>query len=141
MATVTRTIRLRKRLVKIHTPRRLKKSIDYLREDIARHSKSDVESVRLSLDLNSYVMDKVARHMKPVKITVEKIDGLVKADLAPELKQKPKTIAPATKTTEKKAAASAAPAQKPAAAAPKAKPAAQRGAPERKPAAGPATTG
>ena len=89
MATSTsRTVRLRKKLVKIHRSRRLKKSIDYLREDVARHSKSDVKSVKLSMDLAAYVVAKVSRGMSPVKITVERSGDLVKVDLAPELKRK-----------------------------------------------------
>ena len=93
MATATaRTIRLRKRLVKIHESRRLRKSIDYLREDIARHAKADVSSVRLSRELSAYVVDKVARHMSPVSITVESDGGTVKADLSQELKRKPAPV-------------------------------------------------
>ncbi|MCL5008294.1 MAG: hypothetical protein M1156_00165 [Candidatus Marsarchaeota archaeon] len=97
--TITRTVSLRKRLVRIHTTRRLKKSVDYLREDIARHAKVNVSAVKLSQELGSYVVSRVSRRMVPVKITVEKSGDIVKADLAQELKRKPKAApAPAGKS-------------------------------------------
>ncbi len=125
---IARTVALRKKLVKIHTTRRLKKSIDYLREDIARHAKVSPKSVKLSMELSYYMVDRVSRNMSPVKITVDKVDGMVKADLAQELKTdrsgkssaKPKT--PAQKSgaanaskTKGEAPKQANPTQKPAA--------------------------
>ncbi len=83
-----RTIRLRNKLVKIHESRRLKKSIDYLREDVARHAKVSVSDISLSKDLNAYVMYRVARKMVPVRIVVEKDGNKVNVDLSQELKKK-----------------------------------------------------
>ena len=51
------------------------------------------------LTLGSYVVSRVSRRMVPVKITVEKSGDIVKADLAQELKRKPKAApAPAGKS-------------------------------------------
>ncbi|MCL5427887.1 MAG: hypothetical protein M1321_01770 [Candidatus Marsarchaeota archaeon] len=99
-ARISRTIRLRKRLVRIHMSRRRKKSVDYVREDIARHAKAGAGSVKMSKDLNNYLVDKVARSMSPVRVTVERDGDIVKADLAPELKRRPEA---ADKPAEKKA--------------------------------------
>ncbi len=100
--TLARTIRLRKKLVSIHMSRRPKKSVDYLRDDVARHAKADVSKVRISNTLNSYLIDKISRSMGPVRITVEKDGEMVKADLAQDLKRKPAKIA--SQATEKKTA-------------------------------------
>lgn len=87
-AAIARTVSLRKKLVKIHTTRRLKKSLDYLREDVARHAKADISAVRISADLNNYIVSKTSRNMNALHITVSREGGLVKADLAQELKRK-----------------------------------------------------
>ncbi len=132
MAGVARTIRLRKKLVKIHTTRRLKKSVDYLREDIARHAKADISTVKFSSDLNGYLMTKVAMRMRPVKVIVEKTADRVNVDLAPELKRKPKAV-----IAKKAVATSKAQAPAPA----KAEPQKQKAAPKQKPAPAPEKVG
>lgn len=82
-----RTINLRSKLLAHHKSRRIKKAIMYLKEDIARHLKSDADSVKLSGDLNNYVLLRVARRMKSVKVTIEKIGYKINVDLAQELKR------------------------------------------------------
>lgn len=97
------TVNLRPKLVKIHSSRRLKKSIDYMREHIARHTKSDPEAVKLSSELNRYMLLNVSRRMVRVKVNYEKAGGNVKVDLADELKKKAPAKAEEPKgKTEKK---------------------------------------
>ncbi|MEM0201308.1 MAG: hypothetical protein QXD23_02785 [Candidatus Micrarchaeaceae archaeon] len=88
MATqITKTIALRKKLVKIHESRRLKRAVTYLKEDIARYTKSDYDSIRLSGELNGYLMQDVAKKMLPVTIVITKEGEIVKVDLTPEVKK------------------------------------------------------
>ena len=84
---LSRTIALRKKLVKIHESRRLKKAVSYLKDDIARHTKSDVGSIRFTGELNGYLMQEVAKKMAKVSVVINKDAGLVKVDLSPELKK------------------------------------------------------
>ena len=84
---LSRTIALRKKLVKIHESRRLKKAVSYLKDDIARHTKSDVNSIRFTGELNGYLMQEVAKQMAKVSVVINKDAGLVKVDLSPELKK------------------------------------------------------
>ncbi len=84
---LSRTIALRKKLVKIHESRRLKKAVSYLKDDIARHTKSDVNSIRFTGELNGYLMQEVAKQMSRVSVVINKDAGLVKVDLSPELKK------------------------------------------------------
>lgn len=88
MATqLSRTVALRRRLVKIHESRRLKKAVSYLKEDIARHTKSNYDSIRLTGELNGYLMHEVAKHMSNVSVVITKDAEMVKVDLTPELKK------------------------------------------------------
>lgn len=88
MATqITKTIALRKKLVKIHESRRLKRAVSYLKEDIARYTKSNYDSIRLSGELNGYLMQDVAKKMLPVTIVITKEADYVKVDLTPEVKK------------------------------------------------------
>ncbi len=88
MATqITKTFALRKKLVKIHESRRLKRAVSYLKEDIARYTKSDYDSIRLSGELNGYLMQDVAKKMLPVTIVITKEADYVKVDLTPEVKK------------------------------------------------------
>lgn len=89
MATqqILRTVALRRKLVKIHESRRLKKAISYFKEDIARHTKSNYDSIRLTGELNGYLMHNVAKNMSNVSVVINKDAGLVKVDLTPEVKK------------------------------------------------------
>ncbi len=96
-----RTVSLRRKLVKLHTTRRRAKAIDYLREDIARHSNTVPGSVSISGELNSYLMRNLSGQMPEVKISVEKTGDIVKADLAPELKKQAAAIREPAKAADK----------------------------------------
>ncbi len=102
MATLT--ISLRKRLVRIHETRRRKASVNYLRQEIARHSKVDADAVKLGMDVNEYLIRNVAVNMKPVMLNLEKSPAGVTAHLADSLKNWKGTRAPAAQKPEVPAA-------------------------------------
>jgi ribosomal protein L31E len=104
MATVNITIRLRPKLVKIHESRRYEKAPKFLREMIARHSKSHVDDVKLSTDINRYLQANTTNRYKPIKLSFSKTGETVNVDLADEIKKRitrPVVAAPA-KPGEKK---------------------------------------
>jgi ribosomal protein L31E len=107
MAAVSITIRLRPKLVKIHESRRYEKAPKFLREAIARHSKSHVDNVKLSVDINKFLQANSTNKYKPIKLTFNKTGERVDVDLAEEVKKminRPVvTAAPAAKQNEKKA--------------------------------------
>ncbi len=86
----SKTIRLRKRLVRIHSPRRLRMSLKYLKHELAKSGNAAPENVKISPELNSYLMKSDARRLNSIRLAVEKsVDkNIIKisADLAPELK-------------------------------------------------------
>ena len=99
---ISRTIALRKKLVKIHETRRLKKAVSYLKEDIAKHTKTDYDSIKLSPELNSYLLQDVAKHMSKVSVVITKDANVTKVDLSPELKKtKQKPVKTQSKETKK----------------------------------------
>ena len=77
----TMTVRLRRKLVKIHETRRRKKAMDYLREDIAKRSGVEPEAVKINQNVNEYMSINVARNMKPVIVDVTKTGDRVEASL------------------------------------------------------------
>ncbi len=97
----TLTLRLRKKLVAIHRSRLHDKAPSYLKEQIARHSKSSVEDVRLSTDINVWLQANNSNKFKPIKMTITRNGSRVEAGLADELKR----------TLPQKAAARQAPGQ------------------------------
>ncbi|MGC8479308.1 MAG: hypothetical protein ACP5M9_01395 [Candidatus Micrarchaeia archaeon] len=104
MATqISKTIALRKKLVKIHRSRRLKKAVSYFKEDISRYTKSDLNSIELTGELNGYLMHEVAKNMKSVNVVITKDGASTKVDLSPELKkQKTKPTQDTSKTKDTK---------------------------------------
>ncbi len=87
MPTEIRNISLRRRLVKIHSTRRLQGSYKYLRQEIARFASVSPDEISISQDLNRYMMLNAMR-MRDIKVSVEKTGTSVKLDLSPELKPK-----------------------------------------------------
>ncbi|MDE1828369.1 MAG: hypothetical protein KGH65_04370 [Candidatus Micrarchaeota archaeon] len=124
MADTTATISLRKRLVKIHEPRRRKMAIKYLREAVSKISKVTAENVRIDQTLAQFMMINTGIRMSKleIKITKDANKATVSLQNPPKVTVKPveakKSAAPATKKAEAKTEA------KPAAAAPKPKKAA-----------------
>lgn len=99
------TIRMRKQLVAIHASRRNRKAVVYLKEAIARHSKSEVGSVRVSQMLNEYLLANNTNKYKPIKLSFNKGAGIVDVTLQDEAKM-------AAEKNAKAAAATAAAAPK-----------------------------
>lgn len=87
MPTEIRNISLRRRLIKIHSTRRLQGSYKYLRQEIARFASVSPDAISISQDLNRYMMLNAMR-MRDIKVSVEKTGTSVKLDLSPELKPK-----------------------------------------------------
>lgn len=95
--SVTKTvmmIRLEKRIKNTHGPRRIGSSMRALRDEIARHSKVTPESVKISGDLNNYILTGSVQGFYGVKVALEKSSGIVKADLADKKKAPTATATP-----------------------------------------------
>lgn len=88
------TINLRRYLVGQPRNKRKYKAIRYIRERISHYTKTDIDNVLLSQELNSLVLRRLAKSMAPVKLTVKIDNGKATAEpFAPE-KEK---VAPAEK--------------------------------------------
>lgn len=101
-------VRLSSRLIRTHKPRRIGNSIRLMREEIARHSKTTPDKVKIGGELNRYLLLGAMQGFYGVKIEVEKTGENVKADLAEKRKvpatAHSKTEAKAEKKTEEKEA-------------------------------------
>ena len=75
MPTMTITLNLRKRLLKVHMPLRRRRISTDAREAIARFAKADIEKIRFDSNLNRHLILRIAR--KPVKFKVT-VDGVTK---------------------------------------------------------------
>ncbi len=98
MADTIATISLRKRLVRISTTRRRKKSIDYLRESVAKISKVDPGRVKLDRGINHFMLVNSAKRMSRIEVRLAKDANSVKVSLLNEKKPVvPVGTAPAAK--------------------------------------------
>ncbi len=86
MAQIAVTIRLRKKLVRIHSSRRHKMAVRYLRGELARHFKAEAGSVRISKMLNEYLYANSTNRLGPIKMMVERDGEVVKASMPGEKK-------------------------------------------------------
>lgn len=102
--TKTVTFRLRRKLVAIHRSRAHDKAPSYLRQEIAKHSKSSVDDVKLSTDINRWLQANNSNKFKPIKIVLVRNGEAVEASLADELKKTlpQKAVVSAQKKDEKK---------------------------------------
>lgn len=66
------TISLRKRLIKLHKLRRLKKAPDYLRERVAKLANVSPDMVRIHQGINDQLMIKVGRRMEDIEAIIRK---------------------------------------------------------------------
>ncbi len=87
--TTVRIIRIERVLKETHQPRRLGKAMSFLRNDIARHSKSLPENVSISQGLNRYMLMGSSKGYSAVKISVEKTGEKASAYLDGEKKPVP----------------------------------------------------
>jgi ribosomal protein L31E len=102
------TINIRKYLVTQPRNKRARKAVKYIRERVSHFTKTQIENVKISQDLNSLIVRKFSKRMVPVKLNVKMEGG--KATVEPFAAEK---IEKATTTetkkgekkTEKKAAA------------------------------------
>ena len=92
------TINLRRYLVGQPRNKRKYKAIRYIRERISHYTKTDIDNVLLSQELNSLVLKRLAKSMAPVKLTVKIDNGKATAEpFAPE-----KPVAEKGKEADKK---------------------------------------
>jgi len=101
MADTTATISLRKRLVKIHEPRRRKMAIKYLREAVGKIAKVTVDNVKIDQSLAQFMMINTGIRMSKLEIKITKDANKAIVSL-----QKP-VVVTTKKVEEKKPAASA----------------------------------
>ena len=87
--TTVRIIRIERVLKETHQSRRLGKAVRFLRDDIARHSKSLPENVSISPGLNRYMLKGSSGGYSAVKISVEKTGEKASAYLDGEKKPAP----------------------------------------------------
>ncbi len=65
------TINIRKYLVTQPRNKRARKAVSYIRERVSHYTKTSIENVRLSQDLNSLIVKKFSNRMTPVKLNVK----------------------------------------------------------------------
>ncbi len=87
MAATTIRVKLRHKLVRIHTSRRHGKTVSYLREHIARHFHSTPEAVRISRALNEHLEANSTNRYRPVDVSINKIGAIIEASLPGEAKK------------------------------------------------------
>ncbi|MDE1850632.1 MAG: hypothetical protein KGH54_02445 [Candidatus Micrarchaeota archaeon] len=119
MADIAATISLRKRLVKIHEPRRRKMAIKYLREAVGKISKVTADNVRIDQSLAQFMMINTGIRMSRLEIKITKDANKATVSLLnpPKVTVKPveakKSAAPAAKKAEAKTESKPAAAPKP----------------------------
>ena len=74
------TINMRRYLVTQPRNKRKYKAIRYLRERISHYTKTDIDNVLLSQDLNSLILKRAAKSMTPIKLTVKIDNGKATAE-------------------------------------------------------------
>ncbi|MEM0149803.1 MAG: hypothetical protein QXW10_02830 [Candidatus Micrarchaeaceae archaeon] len=79
MANKLLTINLRKYLVNQPRTKRIRKAVRYIREQVARHSKTNIENVRLSTELNALIFKSAAKRMTPLKLNISIENNIAKA--------------------------------------------------------------
>ncbi|MDE1825874.1 MAG: hypothetical protein KGH61_05295 [Candidatus Micrarchaeota archaeon] len=94
MTDLVARITMRSRLVAIHEPRRRAKSMDYLKESVARLTKSDVGAIKIDSKLNEFLMMSPARRMKGIEVKITKDANSVKVFLLNPQVQKPQSQMP-----------------------------------------------
>lgn len=99
MQSINMTINLRKQLLRLHSMRRRKRAAGLVREAVARFSKSDIDKIRISRDLNEFIAKNAsgASFMwSRIALNVEKSDDKVEVKL-----RAPKATAPVAAAAKK----------------------------------------
>lgn len=110
MANRLLTINIRKYLATQPRTRRRNKAVKYIRDRIGHYTKTRVENVKMSQELNEMIFKHYSRKMVPVKVNVSIENGIAKATPFQAMKKEApkaeaKAAAPAKKAEEKKAPA------------------------------------
>lgn len=92
------TINVRKRILKLHTSRRRQKVADYVKDSVARFAKADRSKIRLSPELNKFLVLRVSKAPKAFEVEVEKkadrVDVILPKAGAPPVSEIKKQTAP-----------------------------------------------
>ncbi len=81
MAERLLTINMRRYLVVQHRSKRIKKAAGYVRDRVAHYTKTDIENVRLSRELNNSIVKHYAKSMEPLKLKIMMDKGTASVDL------------------------------------------------------------
>jgi len=109
------TINIRKYLVKQPRGKRIRKGSRYLRERIAHYTKTDIDKVKISRELNNLMVKYYSIKMKPVKVNVNIDAGIATASPFGTVKSKTtETKAPSAEKGKEKGMTQQNPQQKPA---------------------------
>ena len=74
------TINIRKYLVTQPRNKRARKAARYIRERVSHFTKTSIDNVRLSQELNSLIAKRISRKMVPVKLSVKIEEGKATAE-------------------------------------------------------------
>lgn len=96
------TINLRRYLVTQPRTKRKAKAIKYIRERVSHFTKTDIENVLLTQDLNDMVLKSYAKHMYPVKLSVKIDAGKATAEPQEKVKEEVKETKGAKDTKQTK---------------------------------------
>ncbi len=69
------TINLRKYLVTQPRNKRAYKATRYVRDRVSHFTKTDIDNVKISMELNSLIVKQFSKKMSPVKMTVKMENG------------------------------------------------------------------
>ena len=81
MAEKVLTISIRRYLSAQPVTKRSRKAVKYIRERIAHYTKTALENVKISMDLNSKIVKHYSKRMVPIKMSVDVEKGVAHAKL------------------------------------------------------------
>lgn len=105
------TISTRKYLVEQPRTKRLRKAPAYIRERVAHYLKLDINSVKISKELNNEIVKRYAKSMLPVKLSITVDNNSATVNLFGQKKEQPASTAEKSKKDKKKEKDAAAEAQ------------------------------
>ncbi len=87
MAERLLTINMRRYLVAQHRGKRARKAAGYVRDRVAHYTKTPLEGVALSRELNNSIVKRYAKSMEPLRLKVSIDKGEAKVDFFRESSQ------------------------------------------------------
>lgn len=93
------TINIRNYLVTQPRNKRTKKAVRYLRDRVAHYTKTQIDNVKISKELNEKIFKYYSKNMRPVKMTISIDAGKATATPFSEQKAAPEPSKKETKST------------------------------------------